>query len=312
MKVFRGSLSIVATTVLVVGCSSGSQDSDPTSPGTVTVTYSSSTSNAPSTTTVTPGPSGSPGADGSTGTDASTGPDRTTGTTPGASQPAPTSTRGGPAAPAPPAKDDTRLPTEAAAYADGFVRAWGAGDRGKASRYATARTVTTLFGADALGGTTWKRQGSTDEGARTRVQYVDDIGRTLDVVVDESSASSGTTEAVVGAILAAGATADPTKGGDGDDSSGVVGLPRSVTDYADAMIRAWGKDDLSAWDYATDEVMKRLYAEYGSGGPRWSRSSSTSSSVTYTNKDGARVVLTVDSGRVALGQKDAVTAASIS
>lgn len=49
------------------------------------------------------------------------------------------------------------LPTNAAAYADGLVRAWGIGDRGAASNYATAAVVQSLFSFADPGGPHWKR-----------------------------------------------------------------------------------------------------------------------------------------------------------
>ena len=78
------------------------------------------------------------------------------------------------------------------------------------------------------------------------------------------------------------------------------------------MIRAWGKDDPSAWDYSTDEVMRTLYDDWGTGGPRWARVSSTASTVTYRNKGGGTLVLTLDGGRVADGLTDAITGAAFS
>lgn len=293
VKLTRGSL-VVAVCVAATACSPGGSEPTDTGPDTVTVTFSSSTSNAPSTTTITP-------SGGSTQSD-------TPPASPSPGQPAPTSTRGAPDTTAAPATDDDRsLPRGTRAYADGFVRAWGAGDRDKAGRYATSATVSDLFGVSALGGTSWQRRSSTVEGARTRVRYTNSSGRSLAVLVDEAAASSGREHAVVGADLGPAPTSTPT-----ETPTDAVGLPRSVTDYADAMIRAWGKDDPSAWDYSTDEVMRTLYDDWGTGGPRWARVSSTASTVTYRNKGGGTLVLTLDGGRVADGLTDAITGAAFS
>lgn len=306
MKHFRGSLSVVATCALVAGCSSGPREGEANPPDTVTVTYSSSTSNAPTTKTITPSATSSRSSSSSSSS--------TTQVSPSPGQSAPTSTQGAPSTTAAPAKDDDKeLPTGTTAYADGFVRAWGAGDRAKAGRYATAGTVASLFGQESLGGTSWQRQSSSDEGARTRVRYVNASGRTLDVLVNESAAASGSSHGVVGATLGSAQPAPTTSSSTSTtDSPDAVGLPRSVTDYADAMIRAWGKDDPISWDFTTEAVMTKLYAEWGAGGPGWSRSASTGSSVTYTNKDGSTLVLDVNADRVSKGLTGGVTGARFS
>lgn len=297
MKQFRGTLSVVATCAFMAGCSSGPSGGEANPPDTVTVTYSSSTSNAPTTKTVTPSSTSSRSSSSST-----------TQVSPSPGQSVPSSTTGAPSTTAVPAKDDDQeLPTGTTSYADGFVRAWGAGDRAKAGRYATAGTVASLFGKESLGGTSWQRQGSSNQGARTRVRYVDSSGRTLDVLVNESAAASGSSHGVVGATLG---SAQPSPTTSTTDSPDAVGLPRSVTDYADAMIRAWGKDDPISWDFTTEAVMTKLYAEWGAGGPGWSRSASTASSVTYTNKDGSTLVLSVNADRVAKGLTGAITSAA--
>ena len=217
VKLTRVSL-VVAVCVAATACSPGGSEPTDTGPDTVTVTFSSSTSNAPSTTTITP-------SGGSTQSD-------TPPASPSPGQPAPTSTRGAPDTTAAPATDDDRsLPRGTRAYADGFVRAWGAGDRDKAGRYATSATVSDLFGVSALGGTSWQRRSSTVEGARTRVRYSNSSGRSLAVLVDEAAASSGRQHAVVGADLGPAPTSTPT-----ETPTDAVGLPRSVTDYADALL----------------------------------------------------------------------------
>lgn len=210
------------------------------------------------------------------------------------------------------ASDDR--PTGVGEYADAFVRAWGLGDRTGASDYATALTVTNLFAIDGRGGSNWVRRESTQQGSRTQVRYTDGTGTTLYVLVDRATAASGATDAVVGANLEwEDSTSDWTfDDGNTSDSSAVTGLPSTVNTYADAFVRAWGVDDPSMDSYATDSVVTTLYADYGSGGSRWSRSSSTASSATYTNTDGSVLVLDVDATTVSAGRGDGITGADIS
>ena len=132
------------------------------------------------------------------------------------------------------------------------------------------------------------------------MRYVNASGRTLDVLVNESAAASGSSHGVVRATLGAAPPAPTTsRSTSTTDSPDAVGLPRSVTDYADAMIRAWGKDDPISWDFTTEAVMTKLYA-------------STGSSVTYTNKDGSTLVLDVNADRVSKGLTGGVTGARFS
>jgi hypothetical protein len=127
----------------------------------------------------------------------------------------------------------------------------------------------------------------------------------LTVRIDAGTAASGGEHAVTSASL------DVTDGGEnGDDTSG-AGLPTSTTAYADAFVRAWGKGDSSAWTYATDGVESGFGAAHPSGGPRWSRTSSTATSATYTDREGGTLVLTLDPSRVSFGAEDGITGASL-
>ena len=139
---------------------------------------------------------------------------------------------------------------------------------------------------------------------------------TLYVLVDRTAAGSGVEDAVVGASLEYEGwdwEDDPAEGYSGvDGSASVTGLPSSVTEYADAMIRAWGVDDVAMNDYTTSDVMTTLYGEYGEGGSNWSRSSSTPSTVTYRNTDGTVLVLTLDASTVSAGRGAGVTQARFS
>lgn len=290
VKHFRGSVSVLAVTALLAaalsGCSSGSDEPTETD-GTVTVTYSSSTSNAPTTQTVTSSPSPGDG-----GTSRATSDDGSAGDPSGSSSPS--STSSGPGASAP-----TSPPKDIGAYADTFVRAWGRGDRSVASTYASASAVSSLFGQRAVGGGGWQRQGLSHDGGSVEVRYSDGTD-TLTVRLDAGDAASGTEHAVSSATL----SADAPQTGDG--------LPTSLTDYADAFVRAWGKGGSGAWTYTSDAVELSFGSTNPSGGPRWSRTSSGTTTVTYSNRDGGTLVLTLDLERVGSGSAGAITGASLS
>lgn len=290
VKHFRGPVSVLAVTALLAaalsGCSSGSDEPTETD-GTVTVTYSSSTSNAPTTQTVTSSPSPGDG-----GTSRATGDDGSAGDPSGSSSPS--STSSGPGAGAP-----TSPPKDIGAYADTFVRAWGRGDRSVASTYASASAVSSLFGQRAVGGGGWQRQGLSHDGGSVEVRYSDGTD-TLTVRLDAGEAASGTEHAVSSATL----SADAPQTGDG--------LPTSLTDYADAFVRAWGKGESVAWTYTSDAVELSFGSTNPSGGPRWSRTSSGTTTVTYSNRDGGTLVLTLDLERVGSGSAGAITGASLS
>lgn len=290
VKHFRGSVSVLAVTALLAaalsGCSSGSDEPTETE-GTVTVTYSSSTSNAPTTQTVTSSPSPGDG-----GTSRATSDDGSAGDPSGSSSPS--STSSGPDAGAP-----TSPPKDIGAYADTFVRAWGRGDRSVASTYASASAVSSLFGQRAVGGGGWQRQGLSHDGGSVEVRYSDGTD-TLTVRLDAGDAASGTEHAVSSATL----SADAPQTGDG--------LPTSLTDYADAFVRAWGKGESGAWTYTSDAVELSFGSTNPSGGPRWSRTSSGTTTVTYRNRDGGTLVLTLDLERVGSGSAGAITGAALS
>ena len=290
VKHFRGSVSVLAVTALLAaalsGCSSGSDEPTETD-GTVTVTYSSSTSNAPTTQTVTSSPSPGDG-----GTSRATSDDGSAGDPSGSSSPSSTSSAPGVGAPTSPPKD-------IGAYADTFVRAWGRGDRSVASTYASASAVSSLFGQRAVGGGGWQRQGLSHDGGSVEVRYSDGTD-TLTVRLDAGDAASGAEHAVSSATL----SADAPQTGDG--------LPTSLTDYADAFVRAWGKGESGAWTYTSDAVELSFGSTNPSGGPRWSRTSSGTTTVTYSNRDGGTLVLTLDLERVGSGSAGAITGAALS
>lgn len=293
VKHFTGSVSVLAVTALLAaalsGCSSGSDEPTETD-STVTVTYSSSTSNAPTTQTVTSSPSPGDG-----GTSRATGHDGSAGDPSGSSSPS--STSSGPGASAP-----TSPPKDIGAYADTFVRAWGRGDRSVASTYASASAVSSLFGQRAVGGGGWQRQGMSGDGGSMVVTYSDGSD-VLTVRIDAGTAASGGEHAVTSASL------DETDGGEGGDDTSGATLPTTVTGYTDAFVIAWGKGASSAWTYTSDEVGSGLGEHRPVGGPGWSRTSSTADTVTYTTRDGEKLVLTVDVAKVSIGAEDAIIGA---
>jgi hypothetical protein len=66
------------------------------------------------------------------------------------------------------------LPGDATAYADDLVRAWGAGRRADASRYATSGAVRALFSHADPGGKHWKRVGAQGAAGTIYVSYRDE------------------------------------------------------------------------------------------------------------------------------------------
>lgn len=198
------------------------------------------------------------------------------------------------------------LPTSTLAYADGFVRAWGIGDRDDASRYATSTTVSSLFSADARGGSNWSRDGKVEQGNRTQVRYTNGDDLVLYVLVDRSAASSGQTGAVVGASV----EYESPSAGEEEDSDGVADttVPETSTGtYCDALVRAWGSGQRGTADrYATPTAMRQLFDEYGTGGSGWSQSSVSRYNAVYTNTDGTKLTLYFNSVSVGNGWGDGV------
>lgn len=220
------------------------------------------------------------------------------------------------------AEGTAALPTGAGAYADGFVRAWGIGDRPAASRYASADTVASLFQYDARGGSTWKRESSLVQEARTQVRYTDGTGASLYLLVDNATAERGAPAAIVGANVEWDDT-DNTYDGEAptydygiaapEEPTVVTGLESTAGEYADALVRAWGVGDRSAADaYASDEALSAMFGTYGSGGSHWRRTSATSSSATYANDDGTLLTLYLDPTTVSAGRGEGVYGATFS
>lgn len=278
-----GAVIVVASLTLVGGCSLVGESEGPP---TVTVTSSTPATHTETTTEAPAESSATPEAATST-----------------SAAPAPTTTSSAARA---------GLPTDVGPYADGFVRAWGIGDRAAASSYASDTTVSSLFAYDGRGGSSWTRGTSTVQGSRTQVEYTDGTGQTLYVLVDTAAAQQGSPDAVVGANAEWEIHDTVPVPEDWDFDTPVSGLPSTVTEYADAFVRAWGVDAFSMDDYASDDVVATLYIDYGSGGSNWSRSSSTASTVTYSNTDGSTLVLSLDATTVSAGEGEGITGATIS
>lgn len=301
VRFFRGSICVAAASAVVAGCSAQPDDGASPGPETVTVTYSSSTSNAPTTQTVTSSPSSTrgrsstPSSSGDSPGSSASGPSSSPSSSPSASS--------GPSSDDPTSeRPDAQLPSSAGEYADAFVRAWGKGDRTDASTYGTGAAVSALFGQASNGGGGWQRTGTTEYAGSTQVTYSDG-SHSLTLVVDHTALGAGDEHAVTSAVLSNGEpTTAPTDDGDG--------LPQTVSAYADAFVRAWGKSDSGAWDYANDEVRSILGSGAGPNPGAWSRSSTDGSLVSYRNRDGSLLVLQLDGDRVADGSRDAITGAT--
>lgn len=290
---FKGAVAVVASLTLVSGCSLLSQgDDDADDPETVTVT-SGEDADADSDEDRDEDSDSEQETHTETATETAeeTEPDSETETS--SDSPDPSSSTG-------------NLPTSASSYADGFVRAWGIGDRQDASRYATSTAVSSLFGADARGGSNWSRDTSVDQGSRTQVRYTNDDDLVLYVLVDRSTASSGNEHAVVGASL----EYESSSAGEDDDSEGFADttVPETSTgDYCDALVRAWGSGKRGTADrYADSTAMRQLFDEHGTGGSGWSQTSVSRYNAVYTNTDGTKLTLYFNSVSVSNGWGDGV------
>lgn len=292
MKFLHGSAYLLATTIVVAGCSAQPDDRASPGPETVTVTYSSSTSNAPTTQTVTSSPSSTRSPRSSTSKGSSSGTSSSSGSSSTSSA---NETDGGGE------DEDGQLPGTAAEYADAFVRAWGRGDRPSASTYGTSAAVSALFGGGS-GGAGWTRTSTTGYAGSTEVTYSNGT-RTLTVIVDHTPLGTRSEHAVTSAAFSEDTPSTPPSGD---------GLPTSVTSYTDAFVRAWGKGSGSAWTYTSAEVGSGLGENRPSGGPGWSRASSTATTATYTTRDGGTLVLTVNLDLVRIGAQDAIVGAVLS
>ncbi len=286
MGSYRGAVVVVASLTLVSGCSLLSQgDNDADEPETVTVTgdaESETDSESDQETHTETATETAEETEPASETTSSSSPESTTSATSGT------------------------LPTNALSYADGFVRAWGIGDRDDASRYATSTTVNGLFGVDARGGSNWSRDGEVDQGGRTQVRYTNGDDLVLYVLVDRSAASSGQSSAVVGASL----EYESSDAGEDDDSDGVADstVPETSTGtYCDALVRAWGSGKRGTADrYATPTAMRQLFDEHGTGGGGWSQTSVSRYNAVYTNTDGTKLTLYFNSVSVSNGWGDGV------
>ena len=116
----------------------------------------------------------------------------------------------------------------------------------------------------------------------------------------------------VSAAACARRAAPPSSTSSGPGSSAPTSPTQDIGAYADTFVRAWGKGESGAWTYTSDAVELSFGSTNPSGGPRWSRTSSGTTTVTYSNRDGGTLVLTLDLERVGSGSAGAITGASLS
>ncbi|MFJ2316132.1 hypothetical protein ACIOTN_05410 [Glutamicibacter sp. NPDC087661] len=121
-------------------------------------------------------------------------------------------------------------------------------------------------------------------------------------------------------------SASPTASSPGDagesEQSGTVGgqelgkLPSSATEYADALVVAWGNgSEAQMQQLATDQVVALLTGHSAAGGPNWSQTGSDAGAgsvfVSYENADDGSVLnLRVQSQVVGQGQEQGVVEAN--
>ncbi len=86
-------------------------------------------------------------------------------------------------------------PADAVSYADRLVRAWGAGNMARASRYGTPSVLSTLFGHASPGGRYWWRVGEEGAAGTTYVTYRNGSSpETLVIGVSNVGLASGATQ----------------------------------------------------------------------------------------------------------------------
>ncbi|MEG1445569.1 hypothetical protein [Glutamicibacter sp.] len=121
-------------------------------------------------------------------------------------------------------------------------------------------------------------------------------------------------------------SASPTASSPGDagesEQSGTVGgqelgkLPSSATEYADALVVAWGNgNEAQMKQLATDQVVALLTGHSAAGGPNWSQTGSDAGAgsvfVSYENADDGSVLnLRVQSQVVGQGHEQGVVEAN--
>lgn len=195
---------------------------------------------------------------------------------------------------------DAALPTVPAEYADAFVRAWGSGDQTTMTRLGTSDAVASLDSHGDTGGPHWDQTSAEGAAGSTIVTYTNtESGDTLELRVQNETASQGAEHAVMEARYAAAA--------DKQDA-----VPTVPTDYADALVVAWGTHDQSTMErLATTEVINTLD---GHGSPHWDRISAEgaagSTIVTYEETQTHEVLtLRVENALASQGAHQAVVEA---
>jgi len=163
-------------------------------------------------------------------------------------------------------------------YADQLVRAWGRGDGPAAETLATSAVVAELFAYSTPGGVSWRRIGSSGAAGTIFVTYHDDArGGTVTLGVSDVVLSQGQQHAVYRVQFS-------------------QARPIDATEYADRLVRAWGRGDRTASStYATSATVAALFGHADPGGGFWARTGAEGAAgtvyVTYGDNTGQQLVL---------------------
>lgn len=144
--------------------------------------------------------------------------------------------------------------TNAVVYADDLIRAWGRGDRSRVDLLATSSVARALFAYSSPGGVSWRRTAWQGAAGTIYVTYHDDVrGGTVTVGVSDVLLSEGRSHAAYTVRFS-------------------QAHPIGPVDYADRLVRAWGRGDHAAVaTYATHQVADILFAHADPGGGHWRR-----------------------------------------
>lgn len=186
------------------------------------------------------------------------------------------------------------LTTNPVGYADDLVRAWGRGDHRTVGALATASVARALFAYSDPGGVSWRRTGWQGAAGTIYVTYHDDArGGTVTVGVSDVVLSEGRDHAAY-------------------DVRFSQARPIGPVEYADRLVRAWGRGDhTAAAGYATRRVTAILFDHADPGGAHWRRvGSSGAAGTTYVtyhdDQHGGHLVLGVHNAAEQDGQRHAV------
>lgn len=144
--------------------------------------------------------------------------------------------------------------TNAVAYADDLVRAWGRGDHRRVDQLASGFVSRHLFAYATPGGVSWRRTSWQGAAGTIFVTYHDDArGGTVTIGVSDVLLSEGRQHAAYEVWFS-------------------QRYPIGPVTYADRLVRAWGRGDHSAaMIYATRQVADTLFDHADPGGRHWRR-----------------------------------------